>query len=389
MRNLVFLCSLLLIFGLNTHNTCAQKDSIVTNTIFLKIDNLNFVKNNEYSNNIADGYTLIGSQLHPKVAFIPHQKTKLEIGVFGLTYAGLNKYHKIIPTFSFTYALSQSHFTMGSYYGVTNHNLIAPLMAEERNLDERMIENGLQYKLKTSKFAVDTWLNWEHFIFKNDTRNEEFVLGLSAQYSLLQKSNWQLDLALQNLIYHRGGQINTDELESRNVFTMRHTALGVALENNIASDQKIAVSSFYIQHQTGESPEEFHYESGYGILTNFSYNFQNWNFGLGYWHGNKFVSPRGDNMYQSVSTKVDYNYIDGEVFEVYANYREPERDLFLGNISYKKELLPNINLALTTNLFYQDYYSKAILIDTLREVENRIDFSISISLSYSGQFKLN
>jgi len=371
------------------HEIRAQQDSISSNSLFFKFDNLNFVKDNEYSNNIADGYTLIGAQLHPKVSFYPHPKANLEIGLFGLTYAGLEKYHKIIPTFSFIYTMKKSKFIMGSYYDDTNHGLIKPLMTEERNLDERAIENGLQYKLKTTNLTLDTWLNWEHFIFRNDTQNEEFVLGFSSLYTPLKNSDWQLDIAFQNLIYHRGGQINTDELESRNVFSMRHTALGLLVNKSTASNAQISLSNYFIQHQTGERPEEFYYQSGYGSLTWLNYRFQNWTAGIGYWYGNEFVSPRGDDMFQSVSTKVDYNFVDGEVFEVYANYREPERSLFLGNISYKKELLPEINLILTTNMFFQDYYSKAVLFDTLREVENRLDFSFSVSLSYNGKFKLN
>lgn len=367
----------------------AQQDSITSNSVFFKLDNLNFVKDNEYSNNIADGYTLIGSQLHPKVSFYPHPKANLEVGLFGLTYAGLEKYHKLIPTFSFVYTMKKSQFIMGSYYDDTNHGLIKPLMTEERNLDERAIENGLQYKLKTKNLTLDTWLNWEHFIFRNDTQNEEFVLGFSSLYTPLKNSDWQLDVAFQNLIYHRGGQINTDEFESRNVFSMRHSALGLLINKSTASNAQISLSSYFIQHQTGERPEEYYYQSGYGSLTWLNYEFQNWSAGVGYWYGNEFVSPRGDDMFQSVSTKVDYNFVDGEVFEVYTNYREPERSLFLGNISYKKELLPEINLILTTNMFFQNYYSKAVLIDTLREVENRLDFSFGVRLSYNGKFKLN
>ncbi len=389
MRNVGFFLLLLLTFGFMNYKAFAQQDSIPVNTVFLNINNLNFVKNNEYANNIADGYTLIGSQLHPKFSFYPHPKAKLELGLFGLTYSGLNKYHKIIPTFSFSYTMNRSHFVMGSYYDKTNHGLISPLMTEERILDERAIENGLQYKYNTKNLRIDTWLNWEHFIFKSDTQNEEFVLGFSSVYSPLKKQNWQLDFTLQNLFYHRGGQINTDEVESRNVFTMRHTALGLGLKKNSASDKQFTLSSYFIQHQTGEKPEEYFYESGYGALTEFKYLFKDWKFGIGYWYGNEFVSPRGNDIFQSVSTKVDKNYVDGEVFEVYTNYREPKRNLFLGNISYQKDLASNILFKMETNLFYQDNYTKAVLFDTLSEVENRLDFSFSVTISYNGEFKLN
>lgn len=366
----------------------AQQDSIANNSIRLQIDNLNFLKDNEYANNIADGYTLIGSQLHPKVAFYPYPKAKLEFGLFGLTYAGLEKYHKVIPTFTFSYKTKKSVFNMGSYYDDTNHKLIAPLMTEESNLDERSIENGLQYIYKTTGFEIDTWLNWETFIFKNDTKNEEFILGLSAQYTPIENSNWKLDFSLQNLFYHRGGQINIDLYDSRNSFTMRQSALGFNLSRTLANDRKIALSSHFLQHQTDEKPEEFFYESGYGSLTSLNYSFCNWTIGTGFWYGNEFAGPRGDPMFQSVSTKVDYNYVEGEVYEVYANHKEPTRSLFLGTVNYKRELLPNIIFNLKTNFFFQNYYSKAELIESVREVENQLDFSFNLGFSYYGNFKL-
>ena len=379
---------LVITFGLFINRIIAQKYSLTNNVIVLQIDNLNFVKDNEYSNNIADGYTLIGSQLHPKVAFYPHPRAKLEFGLFGLTYAGLNKYHSVIPTFTFSYKIGKSLFNMGSFSDETNHKLIAPLMTDESNLDERSIENGLQYLYKSNNFEIDTWVNWENFIFRKDIKNEEFVLGLSAQYEPIKNSNWQLAFSLQNLSYHRGGQINIDLYDSRNSFTMRHTALGFKLEKTLVNDNKLIVNSYFLQHQTDERPEEYFYESGYGTLTRLNYTFDNWTLGAGYWYGNEFVSPRGDNMFQSVSSKVDYNYVNGQVYEVYANFREPIRSLFLGTITYKKELLPNITFDMKTNLFFQKYYSKAVLIQTVREVENQLDFSLSIRFSYQGNFKL-
>lgn len=369
--------------------TFSQQDSLKTNSLFLSIDNLNFLKNNEYENNIADGYMLLGSQLHPKLVFYPHKKAKLELGVFGLTYAGLDKYHKIIPTFSFTYTTKRSFFLMGNLVNNNRHDLIDPLMTEESLLDERSVENGVQYFFKTKKFKIDTWLNWEHFIFKNDTQNEEFVMGVSSSYSFFDNKNWELDLFIQNLLYHRGGQLNTDLIDERYTFTMRHSALGMTVKRLISPNNNIQLNTLIVQHQSTNIPEEYFFKSGYGILNWLNYSNQNWDFGIGYWYGYQFVSPRGDDMYQSKSNKVDYNYVNGEVYEVYATHIEANRPLFLGKVAYQKEILPNICLQTKASFFFQNYYSFAdVYGHTIRHTDGELDFSLSFSIKYQGNFTI-
>jgi len=375
--------------GLLSNSIFAQKDSISTNSLYFKLENLNFVKNNEYFNNIADGYILIGTQLHPKLAFYPHPKAKLEFGVFGLTYAGLNEYNKVIPTFSFTYAMKNADLVMGTLQNENSHNLIAPLMTSESLLDERRIENGIQYILTKNKLKVDTWINWEHFIFKGDTQNEEFVMGLSSNYKAINHKKWTIEVPFQNLFYHRGGQINTDEISDRKVFTMRHTALGLKITHQLDSIKNINLSSYYIQHQSTNIPEEFVYKSGYGWITSLDFSYKNWNLGIGYWYGDEYVSPRGDDMYQSVSVKTDIHYENGILQEVYTNHTEPQRNLFLGRLSYQKELLTAINFGFKVNAYFQNYTSNPTPLETSNLVRQQFDYSLGLFVSYKGDFKLN
>lgn len=388
MRTLGLFLFLVITIGLSSGSITAQ-DSIAKNALYFKLDNLNFVKNNEYFNNIADGYILIGAQLHPKLAFYPHPKAKLEIGVFGLTYSGLDGYQEAIPTFSFTYTLKNADLILGTLRNEDSHKLIAPLMTSESLLDKRRIENGIQYVFSKNKFEVDTWINWEHFIFKGATQNEEFVMGLSAQYNLLDKQKWQIDLPLQNLFYHRGGQINTDEIDDRNVFTIRHTAVGIQLKHQLRSDQNIEFSSFLMQHQSTSNPEEFIFDSGNGFLSNIDYQYKNWKLGIGYWVGDQFVSPRGDDMFQSVSVKTDIHYENSILQEVYAHHTESKRSLFLGEISYQKELVPNINLRFKFNSYFQNYASNPTPLENANLVVNQFDYSLALSIFYHGYFNLN
>lgn len=369
--------------------TIGQQDSITPNTLHLELYNHNFFKNNEYSNNIADGYTLIGSQLQPKLIFSPHTKVRLELGVFGLTYAGLDKYHKVIPTFSFHYLMKNSSFIMGTLESQNNHNLIVPLMDEETQLDERFIENGLQYLYQSDRIKIDTWLNWESFIFRGSKHNEELVLGVNLEYDFIENEKWNLSIPLQSLLYHRGGQINTDIVERRLTLSMLHTALGIQLKRKLLYDDEVCFSSFFIEHHTQGLPEEYVFKTSKASLTWLNYKRKNLVLGIGYWYGDGFISPRGGDMYQSVSKKIDIYYRNGSFYDVYASHTEKQRSLILGKISYQKEVLPKIHLKLNSNLFYQNYHSKVTLMSgKTKEVYNDFDFTVSLSFIYKDLFLL-
>jgi len=81
----------------------------------LEIYNLNFIKNNEYFNFIADGYTLLGTHLHPKFVYNSSKKAQFKAGLFISKHFGDTKIHKEIPTFTFNYRFKNSLFTMGEF----------------------------------------------------------------------------------------------------------------------------------------------------------------------------------------------------------------------------------------------------------------------------------
>lgn len=47
----------------------------------LEVYNLNFFKNNEYFNKIADGYTLLGAHLHSKLFYNISNKSQIKLGI--------------------------------------------------------------------------------------------------------------------------------------------------------------------------------------------------------------------------------------------------------------------------------------------------------------------
>jgi hypothetical protein len=140
----------IIVIALSIQHNFAQNDSIFKKEIYLKIDNFNFNKNNEYFNLIADGYTILGTQLHPKITYKPHPQFQLEFGVFGLYNFGNEAYSKIIPTFSLDYKLWKLDMTVGTLHNENLHQLIAPFDdRSETLLDERRLGKRLSIAIST------------------------------------------------------------------------------------------------------------------------------------------------------------------------------------------------------------------------------------------------
>ena len=375
------------VFVFSCHAISAQQDSLLFPKLSFNIDNLNFNKNNEYFNNIADGYTLIGSQLHPKLAYQPHPGFQLELGVFALYYGGTEKYHKVIPTFSLDYKLGGLKMTVGTLHNKTLHNLIAPLMTSEALLDERSLESGSQIRYFSDKFNLDFWLNWETFIFKGDSRNEDFVQGLSMDYRLIKNEKWQLKIPIQNLFYHNGGQINTDLVVNRKTYTMWHLGVGIDLKRTISENQSLGLNSYFINYQSTPNPNQYIFDKGTGFLSEINYQYSYFKLGLGYWRGDQFVSARGDDMFQSVSNKTDIHYENGVLQPFYQGHTEPKRTLFFSKLTYQRELFPDLYVTTEVNLFYQNYASNVTDIPS-NELNGVLDYNYSVKVRYSGNIRL-
>ena len=92
--NLMIFCLATSVNGQN-NTLSSQNPKIDTNdlnVLFLKVDNLNFFKDNEFKAEKVSGYTLPGFRLSPKLSLALHKNILLEAGVHLLNYWGANKY---------------------------------------------------------------------------------------------------------------------------------------------------------------------------------------------------------------------------------------------------------------------------------------------------------
>jgi hypothetical protein len=127
----------------------SKLDSAQENSLLFRIENSNFLKNNEYFGDFIQGYTLIGYFINPKFVYYPAANAKIEVGAHLLKYSGIDEFSKVIPTLRFHFKASKStDIVIGTLYGSANHETIEPLFRHEYFYTEN-IENGLQFLFDT------------------------------------------------------------------------------------------------------------------------------------------------------------------------------------------------------------------------------------------------
>lgn len=302
------------------YQTDHKIDSDKKGELSIEIDNLTFFKNNEYDGDLMKGYTLPGLWLNGKAVYYPLENIKLETGVHTRYYSGTKRYPsfayrdiaewnpdsyqsgiRVLPFFRVQVALS-THFDLilGNIYGGANHRLIEPLYNPELNLTADP-EFGAQLLYQSSWLDTDVWVNWESFIFKNDTHQEAFTFGLSSRFKYNDpQSLFHLYTPLQVLAQHRGGEIDT--ITTASVHTLMNAAVGLGMDWNInrsvLSKVTAELNAMGYYQQAGEiwpldDGTAFHFALGA--------NLSDFRVKTGYWQGKDFISLFGIPYYGSVS----------------------------------------------------------------------------------------
>jgi len=359
-------------------------------TLYLTFDNLAFFKNNEYFNLIADGYTLPGNKVDLNLNIKPHQNYKLSAGFSFVKYFGTDNFSDFTPYFQLQIIKQNNRLYFGKLYTANRHGLEDEIYAFERQLDKRSIEHGLQHRFKNKHWQTDTWLEWETFIFKGDSIRERLNFGQTTTYKT-GYNNWQISIPLQIYLHHRGGQINIRNQNPVNsAIVIANTAIGVGVEKKMKRNTKLGFKYRYLSHQiNSDNTEEFIFKSGYAHKWQVYFKKKNWTAYLSYWQGHKFMSPKGNDMFQSVSRRVE-KFLDnqGQPTRVFASHTEPNRELLYGTLLYRKEIFKELNLAFVVDVYYQLNSSSIVSPYYNSEVYRQLDYALGLYLNYRFDFKL-
>ncbi len=108
-----------------------------------------------------------------------------------------------------------------------------------------------------------------------------------------------------------------------------NAAIGMGYERKFHSKKAFGVrfDAFY-HFINSENTEELIYEQGKAVQWQIYYHHENLQLHLNYWDACKFVSVKGDDMFQSVSRRVEKYYDDaGLPVSVFSEHTEPNRRL--------------------------------------------------------------
>jgi len=362
MRNLTIILLFLIILIKSVNGQHTDDTLSGAGNLYLNIRNINFIKNNEYSNPVTEGATLIGYFLQPEIVYLPSHKLTLRLGIHLLSYSGTNKFSLIKPVFSTSYYFSEhSSVTIGSLSGSDKHNMFDPHYNRER-MYNAYSEDGLQFITSNDHVFSDTWLNWENFIFKGDSTREIFTAGESFRYSSsLIGDLFRVQIPVQLQFKHYGGQISN---YPEHIETYFNIATGARISIEIADKKYGEAGGEYLmfigKELTGNSPTGISYGNGEWYKLFYSYKMARLE--IGYWQAHDFFAPNG-------------NYIYGYVSDYRKNVILHDRRILTGSA----------NLTLIPDRFVELYLGFEGFYDLNLK---RFDHSITLHLSFDKLIKI-
>ena len=304
-------------------------DTTQIKQLAIEVDNISFLKDNEYAGSVMKGYSLPGFWLQLTGVYQPIKNLKLELGAHGLVYSGAykypsyayhdiakwkgNQYQKgthILPFLRAQLQLKSWQLVFGNIYGGTQHQLIAPLYNPELNLTADP-EAGFQAIYDSKRFHIDTWVNWQSFIFDIDSHQEAFTVGLSSLFRFNdEQSPVHTYIPFQVTAQHRGGE--QDTITTNSVQTLCNGALGLGIKWNlnrrIVKEVNVEADALMHYQQAGNLWPK---DTGFGAYTKASLKFANGIYTeAGYFIGKDFNSLLGIPYYGSVSLKEEGMFFD-------------------------------------------------------------------------------
>ena len=300
--------------------------------IKLGVEFLGFLRNNEFKGEIIPGFTLFGYQFKPYITYFPSSRIRLELGGFFLKDFGNNEFREIRPLVTVKYVNRNFSMLFGTLEGALSHRLIEPLYNFERIINER-IEDGFQLKYSNHRIYADAWIEWVNMIEFGDDALEEFNVGFSFNHQILNYKKFKLEIPLQLLANHRGGEIDTS-VEPANTLFNASVGLGFVFPIHDNTLKAFRIDSYYTKFITSGNYSGLPFSDGEGWFLNVSSELKWIVLLMSYWHGNQFYAPNGGPLYQSLS----FDYAND-------NYLEFQRDLLFMRVLFEHEFRGGLTLA--------------------------------------------
>jgi hypothetical protein len=307
--------------------------------LWIGVNTLSFIKNDEYFGPIIQGHTLVGHHIHPYLSHHPTKYIQVKGGVFmRRDWADTHFFSKLYPTFSIQYQSQDFKLLLGNIETKPGHHLIRPLYNPERFLF-RGSEPGLQVQYIGRYTWVELWLEWLSLLDKQTNKPEELGVGWCFDQVLLKNTRAKLSIPIQLFLYHLGGQGILVQS-----YSLLLGALGVKC-NFLLSDygwlqslkfENYGVFSRYMKEVVRPFKQGQAFYSKVNLKTAWL------DIGVSYWQGNGFISEDlGDPLYQSIA------WINQKVAS-----QEKNRQLLLLDFDYTYQLTTQMDISIHLAPYY-------------------------------------
>jgi hypothetical protein len=336
------------------------------NDIRIGLHAFGFSKNNEYFNKIADGYTLFGYHLLPRLSYYPSASVRIDAGALLWKDFGSSGYQDFQPTFTVKWQREKWAFVFGTLEGNLSHGYIEPLYDFERIMNDRL-ENGLQFLLNTHRVKMDAWIDWSKMIYRGDPFREEVAGGISSAVRLLNRpghtvgDTLRLSLPIQFTAQHKGGQIDSSPLP---LLTVVNAAVGFELEKQLPHRilHRVYTQNYLLGFGDYSHTFELPFTRGGAVYLNAGIDTKYQDVMLSYWRGDGYITELGGKLFQSVSST--YNNPD---------YVQEDRHFLILRLMKDIEILEDMHLTLR--------------FEPVLDLDNpRLEFSNALYLTFDTDF---
>ena len=284
-------------------DTAASRAAPQAGDLRISLNAFTFFKDNEYFNDIVEGYTLFGTQLNPQLVYYPTKELRLEAGVFLWKDFGTPLLRQVRPTYRATWTHGPHQFIFGNIRANLNHGYVEPLLDFERVMLVPL-EEGLQYRLNTKRVALDVWVDWLKQEYAGSNYQEQIAGGLSGSYRLTRPgAPVDVSVPLQFTARHAGGQIDTLRAPIQTLFNY---ATGVVARVPLRGRtlQAVRLNAYGLLFDDHSfSNYRLPFQDGRGLYLNGTLETRYLDVMLSYWQGHQFFAPLGGNYYQSIASR--------------------------------------------------------------------------------------
>lgn len=338
-------------------------DTSQAGALDLRIENFNFLKNNEYYTNIADGMTFFGFHLKPTFSYQPGKNFRLNAGIFLWKDFGNPEFSRVAPVFTLSYQKDNHSIHFGNIKGPLEHLYIEPLMNFERAIHSPL-ENGIQYILSNRKVFLDFWINWKKALYRGQQDQEEIRAGISFSQVVFKNEKSSLRIPVQVIAEHKGGQISPSPIPVSNLL---NGASGIEFSRKITSRvlRSTTIDLYYLSSLDYSSQPYWPFSKGYGFYSNLALESKYLTLMLSYWHSEKFINIQGGELYSALSSSIRNT-----------GYSESGRNILI--LRLMRDVKITDNLTFTVRL--EPYW----------DIRNKLfEYSFGFYIHYNDIFRIN